>query len=106
MVKELTSKNFKKEVLEAKWPVMVDFWASWCGPCNTIAPIVSEIAKEFKDKLKIFKVNIEKEEELANEHSIMSIPAFLFFKNGKIIEQISGAMPKEKLIKLIKKILK
>jgi thioredoxin 1 len=106
MAKELTVKNFKKEVLESKLPVMVDFWASWCGPCKIMAPIVEGLAEEMKDKIKIVKVNIENEETLAAEYGIMSIPTFLFFKNGKAADQVSGAMPKDKLEKIIKKMVK
>src|SRR3989344_3271405 len=106
MAQELNSKNFKKEVLESKEPVMVDFYAGWCGPCKAMAPIVEELAKEMKDKIKIFKVSIETEEDLASEYGVMSIPTFLFFKGGKIVEQASGMMSKAKMLELIKKVLK
>ncbi|MFH1193558.1 MAG: thioredoxin [bacterium] len=106
MAKELTAKNFKKEVLESKLPVMVDFWASWCGPCKIMGPIVEELAEEMKDSIKIAKVNIEDEEALATEYGVMSIPTFLFFKNGKVIDQTSGAMLKDKLVKMLKKLIK
>lgn len=105
MAKELTAKNFKKEVLESKEPVMVDFWASWCGPCKMMSPIVDELADEFKDKIKIVKVNIE-EEELAQKYGIMSVPTFLFFKKGKAAEQAGGGMTKDALAKIIKKAIK
>ena len=106
MAKDLTSKNFKKEVLDNKKLVMVDFWAEWCGPCKAMEPIVGEVEKELKDKVSVAKINIEKEEKLSNQYSIMSIPTFLFFKKGKVVEQISGAMDKKKLLRVIKKILK
>jgi len=106
MAQELNSKNFKKEVLESKEPVMVDFYAGWCGPCKAMAPIVEDLAKEMKDKIKIFKVSIETEEDLASEYGVMSIPTFIFFKNGKITEQASGMMPKNKLAEMIKKTIK
>lgn len=106
MAQELTSKNFKKEVLENKKPVMVDFFASWCGPCKMMSPIVDELSKEMERDAGIFKANIEENEDLAGEYGVMSIPTFLFFKNGKVVDQASGAMPKEKLAALIKKIIK
>jgi len=106
MAQELNSKNFKKEVLDSKEPVMVDFYAGWCGPCKAMAPVVEELAKEMKDKIKIVKVNIEDEEDLASEHGVMSIPTLLFFKGGKIVEQASGMMSKGKLVELIKKVVK
>jgi thioredoxin 1 len=106
MAAEVTSKNFKKEVLEAKRAVLVDFFAEWCGPCKMMSPIIDELAKKMEDKIKIVKVNIEESGGLAGEYGIMSIPTFLFFKNGKIVEQVSGAMPKDKMEALIKKIVK
>lgn len=106
MAQELTSENFKKEVLENKKPAMVDFYASWCGPCKIMLPIVDELAEEMAKEIKIFKVSIESEEALASEYGVMSIPTFLFFKNGKVVDQASGAMSKEKLRAMIKKIIK
>lgn len=106
MAKELTSKNFKKEVLESKDPVMVDFFASWCGPCKTMLPIVDELSKEMEKQIKIVKVNIEAEENLALQYGVMSIPTFLFFKNGKVIDQAGGGMTKDALVKVIKKVIK
>ncbi len=103
MALELTSKNFKKEVLENKQPVMVDFFASWCGPCKMMSPIVDELAKEMEKEIKIFKVSIETEEDLASEYGVMSIPTFLFFKNRKVVDQAGGGMSKDALVKIIKK---
>lgn len=106
MAKELTAKNFKKEVLESKEPVVVDFFAGWCGPCKMMLPIVDELSKEMEKQIKIFKVNIEDEEDLASQYGVMSIPTFLFFKNGKVIDQAGGAMSKDALVKIIKKVIK
>jgi thioredoxin 1 len=106
MAKELTSKIFKKEVLDSKEPVMVDFFASWCGPCKMMSPIVDELAKEMEKVIKIFKVSIEEDEALASEYGVMSIPTFLFFKNGKVVDQAGGAMTKDALVKVIKKAIK
>lgn len=105
MVTELNSKNFKKEVLDNKTPVVVDFYASWCGPCKAMAPIVDELAKEMENKIKVSKVDIEDGESLAVKYGVMSVPTFLFFKGGKIIEQANGMMPKNKLMELARKIL-
>ncbi|PIR66562.1 MAG: thioredoxin [Parcubacteria group bacterium CG10_big_fil_rev_8_21_14_0_10_36_14] len=106
MLKDVTTKNFKREVLEATRPVLIDFYAEWCGPCKMMSPVVDEIAEEMKKDLKVFKINIEKEEDLASKYGIMSIPTFLIFKKGKVIEQIMGAMAKDRLEKTIKKAIK
>lgn len=92
---ELTEKNFKTEILDAPVLSIVDFWAPWCMPCRMIAPILEEIAQDYAGKIKVGKVNVDIESVLAAEYSIMSIPALLFFKEGKVIDQIIGAVPKE-----------
>jgi thioredoxin len=89
-----TEQNFKNEVLESKQPVLVDFWAEWCGPCRMIAPAIEELAKEFDGKAKIAKVNVDEEQAIAMEYGIRSIPTLLFFRDGKVVEQLVGAAPK------------
>lgn len=93
-VVHLTDENFKKEVLESKSPFLVDFWATWCGPCRKVGPVVEELAQEFKGKIKIGKLNIDDGPKIASAYGVMSIPTLMFFKDGKIIEQIVGAMSK------------
>ena len=99
---ELTDKNFKTEILDAQILSIVDFWATWCMPCRMIAPVLEEIAKDYSGKVKIGKVNVDNESNLAAEYSIMSIPALLFFKDGKLITQIIGAVPKEHIEEKLK----
>lgn len=103
----VTDQNFKKEVLEAEIPVFVDFWAPWCGPCQMIGPVISEIAKELEGKVKVCKLNVDENSKIAGEYGIMSIPTMKLFKNGKIIEELVGMQPKEiiseKIIKAIGK---
>ena len=94
-----TAENFKSEVLESDLPVLVDFWASWCGPCRMMGPVVSEIAEEKKGVLKVGKVNVDEQESLAAQFNVMSIPTFILFKNGKAAAQRTGAMSKEDLLK-------
>ena len=97
----LKDDNFKKEVLESDLPVVVDFWAPWCGPCKMIAPIVEELAKEYVKKVKVGKVNVDESSKVASLYGIMSIPTIIFFKKGKIMEQVVGAVSKSELKKKI-----
>jgi thioredoxin 1 len=95
----LTKENFKAEVLDSKIPVLVDFWATWCGPCKMIGPIIDELAKEYDGKAKVGKVNSEEQTDLAGEYGVISIPTLIFFKNGTPVDQIIGAVPKNGIAK-------
>lgn len=95
---EITDKNFQDEVLNSDKPVLVDFWAVWCGPCKMIAPVVEEIAKEYDGKLKVGKLDVDNNPEVSMKFGIRSIPTLMVFKNGKVVEQIIGAMPKRTLL--------
>lgn len=94
----VTDRNFETEVLKSTLPVLVDFWAEWCGPCRMISPIVEDIANELKGKLKVAKVNVDESQELAAQFNIMSIPTLLLFKKGEPVEQMIGAMSKDQLL--------
>ena len=98
----LTDQNFDAEVLKSNVPVLVDFWAEWCGPCKMMSPIVEEIANDFKGQLKVGKLNVDEAQELSAKFNVMSIPTFLLFKNGQPVEQIIGAMSKDQLIARVK----
>lgn len=98
----LTKENFENEVLNSDIPVLVDFWATWCGPCKMIAPIVEEIAEENEGKIKVGKVNVDDESDLAAEFRISSIPTLLVFRNGQIVHNSVGYRPKEQILELLK----
>lgn len=100
-VTELNKDNFEKEVMEANVPVLIDFWASWCGPCRMMSPVIDKIAEEMGDKLKVCKVNVDENHELAEKYEIMTIPAFIVIKNGAEAGRTIGVQPKENILKLI-----
>lgn len=93
--------NWDTEVLKASEPVLVDFWAVWCGPCQMVAPIVEELAGEYEGKLKVVKLNTDENPEIAGRYQIMSIPTILFFKNGEPVEKLVGARPKQQFKQVI-----
>jgi thioredoxin 1 len=95
---DVTDSTFNEEVLQADRPVLVDFWASWCGPCKAVAPILNEIASEQADGLKIAKVNIDENQQYAARLGVTSIPTMVVFKNGQPVEKIIGAMPKQSIL--------
>jgi len=100
---DITNDIFQETVVKADIPVVVDFWASWCGPCRMVAPIMEELAEEFDGKIKVSKVNVDDQGELAAQFRIMSIPTVLIFKDGQIAEKIVGARAKGEFVELIEK---
>lgn len=100
---KITTENFEKEVLNSEVPVLVDFFATWCGPCKMMSPIVEELSKEMEGKAKVYKVDTDEEQALAIKYGIMSIPTFIVFKNGEVSATAVGMRDKEELIKLIEK---
>ncbi len=97
MATAFTDDTFQSEVLESEIPVLVDFWATWCGPCQMMSPIVEELAKEYEGKMKIGKLDVEENPQTAEKYQIMSIPALKIFKNGEVVEDMVGAMGADKL---------
>jgi thioredoxin 1 len=104
-VLNLGKEDFAKEVLESDKPVLVDFWAEWCMPCKMMAPVLEEVAASLEDKVKVVKVNVAENEELASEYNVQSIPDLRIFKNGKIVEELVGMQSKASLEKKIEEIL-
>ena len=105
LTKEFTADNFESEVIQSAQPVLVDFWAEWCGPCRQIAPAVDEIAAEYEDRAVVGKVNIDHHPTIASEYGIRSIPSLLIFSNGQVQQQIVGAVGKGELSEAINKLL-
>ncbi len=100
LVQDMNRENFQAEVLESDKPVLIDFWASWCGPCRMVSPIVDEIAQERPD-VKVVKVNVDQEQELALQFGVMSIPTLVVMKDGKVVDQAVGVRPKEQILDLL-----
>ena len=104
-VMEFCDNNFELEVLKSDIPVLVDFWAEWCGPCKALAPTVAELADEYKDKVKVGKVNVDSNGNTATNYGVRSIPTLLIFQNGAILNQIVGNVAKESITKLLNEII-
>ena len=101
----VTTADFETEVLQSPIPVLVDFWAVWCGPCRMVAPHVDAIAEEYDGKAKVMKVDVDAEQEIAAKYGIMSIPTLLFFKDGKLADQVVGAQPKSVIASKLEKLV-
>ena len=101
----VTDSNFNDEVVNSQTPVLIDFWAEWCGPCRMVGPVVEELAQEFEGKIKVGKVNVDENQKTAAQFGIRSIPTLLIFKGGILVNQMVGAQPKKKLVEAINKIL-
>ena len=97
----ITKDNFEAEVLESKKPVLIDFWATWCGPCRMVAPVVAQIAEEYADRAVVGKLNVDENEEIAVRYGVMSIPTLIAFKNGEVAGKLVGVQPKEVIERLI-----
>lgn len=102
-VQELSDTTFEETIQNSSTPVLVDFWAEWCGPCRRIAPIVEEIAREYNGRLLVAKVDVDANQNVAQKHNIQSIPTLMIFKNGELKERLLGAQPKQNLVEVIER---
>jgi thioredoxin 1 len=102
---DVTDASFEQEILQSTLPVLVDFWASWCAPCRMIGPVVEDVAGEYSGRLKVAKMNVDDNMNTPSRFGIRGIPALLFFKNGEVVEQVVGAVPRSQVVTLIEKVL-
>ncbi len=100
---DVNDKQFQEEVVKAEVPVLVDFWASWCGPCRMVAPVLEEMAQDYQDRLKVVKVNVDENPDTASHYSVMSIPTMILFKNGEAVETLVGVRKKDELSEIVEK---
>ena len=105
MVLKFTTADFQKEVLESDIPVLVDFYADWCGPCKMMSPVLDQLSNELEGQIKIGKVNVDDDPELAGQYKVMSIPNFVLIRNGQIVDQVIGAVPKAQMLAKIQAVL-
>lgn len=105
MAKEINDKEFEKEVIKSEIPVVVDFWAEWCGPCVALTPILEEVAKDYENKIKVVKVNVDNNPAISEQYGVASIPTLLFIKDGQVVSQNVGLRPKGELAKSFENLL-
>lgn len=105
MALAINDSNFEEVVLKSDKPVVLDFWAEWCGPCRMVAPIIDQMAEEYKDKAVIGKVDVDSNPAIAQQFSVMNIPTVLFLKGGNVVEKVVGAVPKKKLVETLEKVI-
>lgn len=105
MTQDITINNFDEEVINSELPVLVDFWASWCGPCRMLGPVVEKLAADYEGKIKVCKVNVDEEQDLAVKHHVMSIPTLFLFNKGELVNRLVGARPYEDIQKVIEEVL-
>jgi thioredoxin 1 len=100
-VQQVSDTSFDGDILKHDKPVLVDFWAPWCGPCRSVAPIVDDLATQYKDKIKVAKLNVDESSQVAMKYQVTSIPTFILFKNGQVADRVLGALPRSEFVKFL-----